>query len=280
MTGSKSALRDMRVTADVEELLTGLLQMLSYSLGEMDVTPRYGSRDVRRISVARRGDETRLLLHIPAAVLRNEGNLAEFGLLRYMFPDGALISIISPKLTGFPRQSFALMVKDWQYRDNTKICFINWDWLKHSAEPHPDPDAFANLFEPPLTDRPTANATETPSDGDRAYIAEILASMAGAHPGGSMSYFSNLVNRLNLPEKWAIGDIWTGDLNTDASKLVEIIHLRGQYPSGEQKGFAVLGVLIMDMYTERGDPAMRMRFVEMLEQYQLVPPETRQRLGS
>jgi hypothetical protein len=266
-------LRDMRAPAEVEELLAYQLPPLNYVLEDTAVRFRYKTQDVRQISVLRRDDDTRNLLHIPSAVLDDEDNLPEFGLLRYYFSDNARVCVISPTLDGFPIQTFADMVNDWRDRDHIDFCFIRWRWLNDLARP--DPGAFARLFEPPLMERSAPQATATGAidrlpEEDREFIAGTLMVLASGL--GGVSYLSDLIGRLRLPPEWEIEPEGSG-LADKARKLVEKLHARRQYGSGERKGWMLLGALIKELYKETGDQTIRRRFIAILEQYDLLPPE-------
>jgi V8-like Glu-specific endopeptidase len=212
---SKQALRDMRLPTGVKELLTGLLHQLHYALDEIEVSAEYDANDVRWISVARSGDDTRHLLHIPRAVLNNESNKAEFSLLQHIFSNGALIYIISPKSANFPRQVFASIAKLWQGYDNKRVYFINWSWLNDLAGPNPDLKRFAELFEPPLASRANGgpSSVERPTEGDHEYVAVLPREQTstgfspGSGGGGDPNAMVPGLNLRKLDKDWIVSEL-------------------------------------------------------------------------
>ena len=111
------------------------------------------------------------------------------------------------------------------------------------------------------------------SDIDRQYLITILSSLATNAPIPATEYFKGLVNQLNLPEKWrnSIADIWTGDTNTDTSKLVNWVEQKKSYPNESEKpGYTVLGSLLEKLLEETGDR----HFLEIIISYELITNES------
>ncbi len=208
----EQALHDMRVPAKVKKLLTGLLQKLSYALDETDVPGRYGRS--RRVSVVRSGDDTRYLLYIPSAVLKDEDNIPEFDHLKYSFIQVPTIYIVSPKRNSFPNPYFTLIVKEqWSIR----VSFIDWKLLKVLNKPkfNPSLKAVAELFEPPLASRPDRgpSSAEHPVEGDHEHVAVLPREHAAtgfAPRGGGGGVPSAKTPGLNLtkPDKdWIVSEL-------------------------------------------------------------------------
>ncbi|KST65526.1 response regulator [Mastigocoleus testarum] len=107
------------------------------------------------------------------------------------------------------------------------------------------------------------------SDNDKEYLITTISRLATNSTTSSKEYFKALVNQLNLPEKWrnSIADIWTGDTNTDTSKLVNWVEQKKSYPNESEKpGYTVLGSLIEKLLEETGDR----HFLEMIISYELI----------
>lgn len=263
----REALRDMRVTAEIRDLLVNLLPQLSYALEDVEVNSRYG-QDKRHVSVLRNGDDTRHLLHIPANVLKKEENRGEFGLLRYMFAGGSRLSIVSPSQAGFPCHSYAMMVDEWKERDDILVSFINWKWL---AELKSEPDLlrFADLFEPRLT--LSATATVIPKDHpdeesepeympsavqvpkvDRERIVQTLAKSAASGFSGSTPFYRDLISRADLREEWrqSLSGVWQGDAQSDARNLVTWAIARGVNP--QDRKYTTLGSILEALLDQLG----------------------------
>ncbi len=110
------------------------------------------------------------------------------------------------------------------------------------------------------------------SDIDRQYLITTLSRLATNAPIPATEYFKGLVNQLNLPEKWrnSIADIWTGDTNTDTSKLMNWVEQKKSYPNeSEKSGYTVLGSLIEKLLEETGDRHL----LKIITTYELITDE-------
>jgi V8-like Glu-specific endopeptidase len=269
----REALRDMRLPSEVKELLAGPLRQLNYAIDEAEVHSRYLAADVRWISVVRRDGDVRHLLHIPGTVLKNQNNVEAFGYLRCFFSKGSTVYIISPKLGDFPHQSYALMAAEWPLSDNVKIYFINWSWLKESAGPDPDLNAFARLFEPPLESPDDDQILEIfpsiqiPNDKggepnvmarfdlptqDVERLALAIAVLASTSPVGPTAYYRDLTSRAGLPLNWVmeISGTWTGNAIADARALVRWAVARGVNPADTR--YTTLGSILSVVLDSQG----------------------------
>ena len=110
------------------------------------------------------------------------------------------------------------------------------------------------------------------SDDDKQYLITTLSRLATNSTTSSKEYFKGLVNQLNLPEKWrnSIADIWTGDTNTDTSKLMNWVEQKKSYPNeSEKSGYTVLGSLIEKLLEETGDRHL----LKIITTYELITDE-------
>ncbi len=110
------------------------------------------------------------------------------------------------------------------------------------------------------------------SDDDKQYLITTISRLATNSTTSSKEYFKGLVNQLNLPEKWrnSIADIWTGDTNTDTSKLMNWVEQKKSYPNeSEKSGYTVLGSLIEKLLEETGDRHL----LKIITTYELITDE-------
>lgn len=108
---------------------------------------------------------------------------------------------------------------------------------------------------------------------DRKYIIDKLANLAASSGIAAKDFFRGFVNNLGLPEQWkqSIIDIWSGNANSDAEKLVNWIEQKHNYPNDCKKpGYTPLGSLTEQLLHETGD----YQLLKTVTKYKLIDDKT------
>ncbi len=96
-------------------------------------------------------------------------------------------------------------------------------------------------------------------DKDKFYIIDTIEELARSSKISSKHYFKNLVEQLDLPERWQqeLSDVWLGDTWRDSTKLINWIQCKNSYPKGsKQSGKTVLGNLLKIIIEKSCDPKL------------------------
>lgn len=91
---------------------------------------------------------------------------------------------------------------------------------------------------------------------DKQYLINTLASLAATAGIPPKEYFRDIVDQLSLPDIWKneIVDIWIGNTNIDARKLINWVEIRRSYPRVCNKpDYTVLGCLVERLIEQKAD---------------------------
>jgi len=137
-----TALADLRLPPALVDRLSVGLGQLGYRLESHTVRAQFDIGDERQVTVAKNG-VTVYLIHIPRWILSDSTgtNLAEFGLLQYMFPPDSQLRLLSQNLES-PAQAFQLMINNWEGQ-GLHGRFVPWRDAMTQAD---KPDELRKLF--------------------------------------------------------------------------------------------------------------------------------------